>query len=169
MPVELYPNRLAYFPPLIQSLRNPSWLFYVGQVMMHLIQAKIDKTLNTNLNTNVANLKLLEAKQSIQWLAGLGAEVHHQRAEVIRRSSPPHAVSVPFTPLYIATAMGWGGAGPSTWSGCYLTLVVVGLRISMLGGGSGAGCELAPDPCRAAACGSGGVSGDPPPYSAAST
>ena len=34
----------------------------------------------------------------MQLLAGLGAEAHHQRAEVIRRSSPPHAVAVPFTP-----------------------------------------------------------------------
>ena len=31
----------------------------------------------------------------MQWLAGLGAEAHHQRAEVIRGSSPPRAVSVP--------------------------------------------------------------------------
>ena len=52
----------------------------------------------------------------MQWLARLGAEAHHQRAEVIRCSSPR--------------------AGPSTWAGCYLTLVVVGLGISMLFGGS---------------------------------
>ena len=77
-------------------------------------------------------------------LAGLGAEAHHQRTEVIRHSSPPHAVSVPFT---MRDSTGIGRAGPRTWSGCYLTLVVVGLRISMLGGRSGDSCGFAPDSC----------------------
>ncbi len=34
----------------------------------------------------------------------------------------------------------------------------------MLGGGSGAGCELLPDSCRAAACCDGGISGNPSPH-----
>ena len=38
-------------------------------------------------------------------------------------------------------------------------------KISMLGGGSGAGCEHAPHPCRAVACCDVGISGDPPPCS----
>ena len=63
------------------------------------------------LNTNVAKSVRSEAKH--KWLAGLAglaglpAEEHHQRAEVIRCSSTPQAVSVPFTRLD-STKMGRG-------------------------------------------------------------
>ena len=57
---------------------------YLISLLKNLIKltCEIDKTLNTNV------AKAVRSK----------AEAHHQRAEVIRRSSPPHAVSVPFTP-----------------------------------------------------------------------
>ncbi len=58
----------------------------------------------------------------------LRAEAQHQWVEVIR-----HVVPLPMlfrSPLLRVTALGWGGAGPGTWSGCYLTLVVVGYGLA---------------------------------------